>query len=67
MGFSVLIPENYVHDLEVRMELYHRISEISDEKEIESFKAELMDRFGPYPTEVANLFDTCYQHLRQAK
>ncbi len=58
MGFSVLIPENYVHDLEVRMELYHRISEITDEKEIESFKAELMDRFGPYPTEVANLFDT---------
>ncbi|MBO7243925.1 MAG: transcription-repair coupling factor [Alphaproteobacteria bacterium] len=58
MGFSVLIPENYVHDLNVRMELYHRISEISDEKEIDSFKAELMDRFGPYPIEVANLFDT---------
>lgn len=58
MGFSVLIPETYVNDLDVRMELYHRISEISDEKEIDSFKAELMDRFGSYPKEVANLFDT---------
>ena len=58
MGFSVLIPENYVHDLDVRMELYHRISEITDEKEIDSFKAELIDRFGAYPAEVSNLFDT---------
>ncbi len=58
MGFSVLIPDTYVYDLDVRMELYHRISEITDEKEIDSFKAELIDRFGPYPEEVANLFDT---------
>lgn len=58
MGFSVLIPDTYVNDLSVRMELYQRISEISDENEIDSFKAELIDRFGPYPKEVANLFDT---------
>ena len=57
MGTSVLIPEHYVEDLNVRMSLYRRISELENADEIESFAAELIDRFGEIPEEVDNLID----------
>ena len=49
IGTPVLIPEDYVADLSVRLALYRRLAEIEDEREIESFAAELVDRFGPLP------------------
>ncbi len=52
IGTPVLIPEDYVTDLPVRLGLYRRLSEIEDERDIESFGAELADRFGPLPEEV---------------
>lgn len=39
------IPENYIDDFKLRMSLYRQISEISLE-EIDSFTAEIIDRFG---------------------
>jgi transcription-repair coupling factor (superfamily II helicase) len=57
LGTPVLIPENYVADLNVRLGLYRRISELIDRKEIDGFAAELIDRFGPLPREVENLLD----------
>jgi transcription-repair coupling factor (superfamily II helicase) len=50
-----LIPEDYVTDLPVRLALYRRLAEIEDERDIESFGAELVDRFGPLPEEVQHL------------
>jgi transcription-repair coupling factor (superfamily II helicase) len=50
-----LIPESFVTDLNVRLALYRRLSEIEDDAAIESFAAELIDRFGPLPTEVHTL------------
>jgi transcription-repair coupling factor (superfamily II helicase) len=55
IGTPVLIPEDYVADLSVRLALYRRLAEIEDEREIESFAAELVDRFGPLPGEVEHL------------
>jgi transcription-repair coupling factor (superfamily II helicase) len=55
IGTAVLIPEDYVADLPVRLALYRRLSEIEDDREIESFAAELVDRFGPLPEEVEHL------------
>jgi transcription-repair coupling factor (superfamily II helicase) len=52
IGTPVLIPEDYVADLPVRLALYRRLSDIEDERDIESFAAELVDRFGPLPAEV---------------
>ncbi len=49
IGTPVLIPEDYVADLPVRLALYRRLSEIEDDREIEAFAAELVDRFGPLP------------------
>lgn len=58
IGLPVLIPESYVADLNVRMELYRRVSTLKTEQELDSFAAELVDRFGKLPGEVENLLDT---------
>ena len=57
LGTSVLIPEKYVEDLGVRMSLYRRLSELETGDDIESYAAELIDRFGDLPPEVSNLLD----------
>jgi transcription-repair coupling factor (superfamily II helicase) len=55
IGTPVLIPEDYVADLSVRLGLYRRLADVEDEQEIEAFGAELVDRFGPLPEEVEHL------------
>jgi transcription-repair coupling factor (superfamily II helicase) len=55
IGAPVMIPDDYVADLPVRLALYRRLAEIDDEREIEAFGAELVDRFGPLPLEVEHL------------
>jgi transcription-repair coupling factor (superfamily II helicase) len=51
----ILIPEQYVPDLDLRMGLYRRLGELEDRQAIEAFAAELIDRFGALPQETANL------------
>jgi transcription-repair coupling factor (superfamily II helicase) len=58
IGTPVMIPEDYVADLPVRLALYRRLAEIEDEREIEAFGAEMVDRFGPLPVEVEYLLQT---------
>ena len=58
LPLSVLIPEDYISDLTIRMEIYKRLSSISFEKEIDEIAAELIDRFGKLPQEVETLIDT---------
>jgi len=55
IGTPVLIPEDYVADLPVRLALYRRLAEIETDRDIEAFGAELVDRFGPLPLEVEYL------------
>jgi transcription-repair coupling factor (superfamily II helicase) len=55
IGTPVLIPEDYVADLSVRLALYRRLADVEDEREIEAFAAEMVDRFGPMPQEVEHL------------
>jgi len=55
IGTSVLIPENYVSDLQLRLGLYRRLSTLETPEEIEGFAAELIDRFGSFPEEVDHL------------
>ena len=51
----IMIPEEYVPDLAVRMALYRRLNDAQDNAEIESLSAEMIDRFGPLPAPTANL------------
>lgn len=55
LGMPVMIPEHYVPDLQVRMQLYRRLGDLSDAREIDAAGAELIDRFGPLPEEVEAL------------
>ncbi|MGH1465389.1 MAG: transcription-repair coupling factor [Cognatishimia sp.] len=55
LGVPVLIPENYVPDLDVRLGLYRRLSGLTTKVELEGFAAELIDRFGKLPREVNTL------------
>lgn len=57
IGASVLIPESYVADLNVRMALYRRLGDLSEDRDIEAFAAELVDRFGPLPEEAEHLLE----------
>ena len=55
IGTSVLIPETYVEDLQVRLGLYRRVAELITDTEVQAFGAELIDRFGPLPDAVEHL------------
>jgi len=55
VGASVLIPEDYVADLNVRLALYRRLADLDSDQEREAFAAELIDRFGPLPAEADQL------------
>ena len=55
IGVPVTIPESYVPDLSLRMSLYKRLSTLEAESDIESFAAEMIDRFGALPAEVQQL------------
>ena len=54
-GAAVLIPEEYVPDLNVRLSLYRRISDAEKADDREALAAELIDRFGPLPPEADQL------------
>ncbi|MBM6595669.1 transcription-repair coupling factor [Microvirga pudoricolor] len=55
VGAPVMIPESYISDLQLRLGLYRRLSTLETDGEIDAFGAELIDRFGPLPSEVQQL------------
>jgi transcription-repair coupling factor (superfamily II helicase) len=57
IGAAVLIPEGYVEDLSMRLSLYRRLADLESDEERESFAAELIDRFGPLPSETEQLLE----------
>jgi transcription-repair coupling factor (superfamily II helicase) len=52
---AIMIPDDYVPDLDLRMGLYRRLNEVEDRQGLESFAAELIDRFGKLPAATQNL------------
>ncbi|MGZ8350381.1 MAG: transcription-repair coupling factor [Allosphingosinicella sp.] len=51
----ILISDDFVPDLDLRMGLYRRMNELDSTDEIESFAAEMIDRFGKLPEATENL------------
>ncbi len=52
---TALIPENYIADLSLRLQIYRRIGNIKSYKMFEQFEYEMIDRFGLIPEEFKNL------------
>jgi transcription-repair coupling factor (superfamily II helicase) len=51
----ILIPDDYVPDLDLRMGLYRRLNDLEKAQEVEAFAAEMIDRFGKLPEATENL------------
>lgn len=55
-SFDASLPEEYINETSLRMEIYHRLGEVVSMEEIDAILAELKDRFGPYPPQVLWLY-----------
>ena len=56
--FSLLFPDDYVNNISERLRLYTTLNDLKTDAELKTFEAEVIDRFGPLPTEVVDLFDS---------
>lgn len=55
LEYTGFIPDSYITNPQIKMEIYKKIAAITDEQEFDSVLAELSDRFGPIPDEVSSL------------
>ncbi|MEM7161927.1 MAG: transcription-repair coupling factor [Bacteroidota bacterium] len=55
---ELLITDEYVISITERLKLYREINAIKNEEELEIFKEQLIDRFGPIPMETKELLAT---------
>jgi transcription-repair coupling factor (superfamily II helicase) len=62
----VLIPEDYVPDVHLRLVLYKRIASTPSGEELDELKVEMIDRFGPMPEYAQSLFRATRLKLRAA-
>ena len=55
LKIPILIPEAYIDDSSLRLAIYRRTGLLKNNEDIENFKLEMEDRFGPVPNEFLNL------------
>jgi transcription-repair coupling factor (superfamily II helicase) len=51
-SYDARLPEDYIAETSLRMEIYHRLGEAASREELDELMAELKDRFGPPPQPV---------------
>ena len=56
--FSLLFPDDYVNNISERLRLYTKLNSLKTLEELKTYELELVDRFGPLPTEVVDLLDS---------
>jgi transcription-repair coupling factor (superfamily II helicase) len=54
---DAFIPDEYVPDLRLKIDLYRRLSRVSRYDELQDFRSELVDRFGELPRSVERVLD----------
>jgi transcription-repair coupling factor (superfamily II helicase) len=55
---EIMIPDSYVENIGERLSLYTRMDQSESDEELALMQTELVDRFGPLPTAVNDLFMT---------
>ena len=55
LGIDAYIPSDYIEDERQKIEIYKRIRQMDSQEVFDELEADLLDRFGEYPDEVANL------------
>jgi transcription-repair coupling factor (superfamily II helicase) len=56
--FEILFPDDYVNSVTERLTLYNDLAAIESEEGLLKYTNEIIDRFGPLPTQVVDLFDS---------
>ena len=54
---EILIPDNYVSNIEERLNIYKELNDIQDDNNLITFEKNLVDRFGQVPNEIHTLFE----------
>ncbi|MEM9819639.1 MAG: transcription-repair coupling factor [Bacteroidota bacterium] len=54
---EMLIPDNYISNIQERLNLYTELDQIEDEEGLNQFADKMHDRFGPVPAQVLELFN----------
>ncbi|MBS1627914.1 MAG: transcription-repair coupling factor [Bacteroidetes bacterium] len=55
---EILIPDSYVESITERLSLYTKLDNCEKENDLQTFHNAMIDRFGPIPNEVEDLFTT---------
>lgn len=55
LHISALIPEDYLNDVQLRLQFYKRIANAKNEAELDEIQVEMIDRFGLLPEQIKNL------------
>lgn len=63
LDLEAYIPTSYISDERQKIEMYKRLRQAKSEAELTDLKQEFKDRFGQYPSEVANLLKATHLKL----
>ncbi len=58
------LPSSWIEERDVRLEIYHRISNLKLTSELDEIDGELSERFGEFPEEVLRLFEVTKVRIR---
>jgi transcription-repair coupling factor (superfamily II helicase) len=58
------LPRDFIPDFRAKIDVYRRLSRVTDDGQIDDLAAELVDRFGPLPAEVTRMLE--FARLRVA-
>ena len=67
LPLSIGIPVEYIPDQTMRLSIYRRLAGLAQENEVDAIREEFLDRFGPLPGEVDNLFYQIQVRLRAGR
>src|SRR5690625_6595880 len=56
--FQLLFPDDYINNVTERLNLYTRLNEMTNKKELLAFEKELIDRYGQLPEEAKDLLQS---------
>ncbi len=67
INIPFFIPEEYIPDFSIRMQIYRQISDAKSLEELAIIQDEILDRFGKIPQPITNLLDIIKVKIRAKK
>jgi transcription-repair coupling factor (superfamily II helicase) len=57
LGFDASIPEDYIPDINQRLNMYQKLTSAGQEQKLKLYRQEMIDRYGKLPQSVKNLLE----------